>query len=316
MKKLLAILFFVPCIVPAQTAVDSLRDRVAVLEQMLGKKYLGLASSELRDSLNPANTLPGGRYPYMLSDYQLRIGLQEIYDGLQNQVSGVASRLAVVESKPAPTAPPVSVVDVSFPGVEAIDPNGGNLKLRSNIFNNTVQSGLTDSFCAMIGVNGWDGGYRVLQNWNHCGSKRLPYSTMGMDSQGDFSYNWFPAESPLYSDPDAAPYNVHEDPSHPLYAPYRGQALVIAGQQRATGYLTGQPLYAGRNVMIAAQRAGQSLYFAVSPHRSAQGTPLNRALLWLEANPNFPQNPVHIVIDGELRRLRSCDVGGQRVVCF
>ncbi len=202
------------------------------------------------------------------------------------------------------------------PGVTV--PEGGNFILRSNLARNPTQTGITDSYCTMLGVNGWDGGFRQLQNWNHCGTRHLPYSSIGMDSMGDFSYSWFPAETSLRGNfPDNAPAAVHENPSHPLYSPYLGQALVISGGgQQATGYLTGAPLYASRNVMIAAQRAGQSLYFAVSPHRSSVGTPLNRALMKLEADPNFPRNPVHIVIDGELRRLKSCNVGGVTVVCF
>ncbi len=243
-------------------------------------------------------------------DAAVRAVLRSEIAGLQAQVIGLAQRLSAEEAKVGGGGSAV------FPGITASDPNGGELTMRSNIFNNPVQSGITDSFCAMQGVNGWDGGFRILQNWNHCGTKRLPYGTIGMDSQGDFSYNWFPAESPIYPHPDAAPASVHGNPSHPFYAPYRGQALVISGSQVGYGYLTGQPLWQTRNVMIAAQRAGQSLYFAVSPTRTSVGTASNRVIMKLEADPNYTPNPVHVVIDGELRRLKSCNVNGITVVCF
>ena len=104
----------------------------------------------------------------------------------------------------------------------------------------------------------------------------------------------------------------------PLFDAYRGQTLIIdGGSQAAYGYLSGAQLYTSRNVLIAAQRAGWDMYFAVSPERGPNGDyPLNRAVMRLEASPDWNPNPVHVVIDGELRRLKSCNVGGVTVVCF
>jgi hypothetical protein len=92
MRKLLfALLIATP--VSAQTKVDSLEARIAVLEQMLGKAFLGRPI--VQEDLIPTNELPGGKYPYLLSDFQLRTsGLS----GLQSQITGIASRLSTIES--------------------------------------------------------------------------------------------------------------------------------------------------------------------------------------------------------------------------
>lgn len=99
MKITLALFWFIIALPlnaqPTQAQYDSLKARVAALEQVLGTSFLGKTSGQLQLELKPANELPGGKYPYILSDYQLRTsGL----GGLQSQVSGVTARLAAVEA--------------------------------------------------------------------------------------------------------------------------------------------------------------------------------------------------------------------------
>lgn len=66
---------------------------------MLGAKFLGKAPQP--SDLISSNELPGGRYPYILSDYQLRLGLADGFGGLQRQVTDLAARTAAIESKVA-----------------------------------------------------------------------------------------------------------------------------------------------------------------------------------------------------------------------
>lgn len=223
-------------------------------------------------------------------------------------------QLAGAGSGPAP-APTQVVTNTAYP--DLISVGNGELTFIARDNGGNRQEGpagrIGGDFKTLFGMNGYDGGARILQNWNHNGTKYLPYSTIGMDSRGAVSFNWFPAElGGEYR--DNAPASVHSDPNHPLYAPYRGQFMVIdGGSQTAYDYSTGAPLYNGRNVLVAAQRAGQSMYFAVSPDRQ-NGYPLNRAVMKLRSDWN--PNPVEVVIDGTLRQLKSCNVGGQTVVCF
>ena len=158
----------------------------------------------------------------------------------------------------------------------------GDIVMRSNVSRAATQDGITDSYAGRLELNGWDGGFRALQNWNHEGTKRLPFGTFGMDSRSAFSYNWYPAE--VGTEPDNVAATAHSNPNHPLYAPYRGQTLIIdGGSQTAANYSTGQPLQPSRAVLIAAQRAGWPIYFAVSPTRP-NGYPTNRAVMKLNSH--------------------------------
>jgi hypothetical protein len=192
-------------------------------------------------------------------------------------------------------------------------PKAGMILFRSNLAHAPTQDGITDSYAGRCDINGWDGGLRCLQNWQIEGTKSLPVGTFGMDSRAAFSYNWWPAE---LSDHAPSPDNgaFTNDPSSPLYEVYRGQTLIIdGGSQAPTNYLTGGLLSTRRHVLVASQRAGWPIYFAVSPTRPG-GYPTNRAVMKL--NSDGSQNPVEVVIGGALRRLQSCNIGGVTVVCF
>ncbi len=183
--------------------------------------------------------------------------------------------------------------------------------MRSNPDRKPTQVGLTASYAARFGVNGWDGGVRLVQNWQHEGTTKLPAGTFGMDSRAAFSYNWWPSADGGES-PDEGPFT--NEPGSALYAAYRGQTLIIdGGSQVAYDFSTGVPLYRFRAVLLASQRAGWPIYFAVSPDRQ-NGYPKNRTVMKL--NSDWSGNPVEVVIDGTLRRLKSCNIGGVTVVCF
>ncbi len=328
MRKLflLALLLFTSPLAaqPTQAQFDALLARVTLLDSIVGTK--GFQSTQIlcseMENRRPSTWFPNGDYNLAYRNRQFGCAFDPVSSlayGLQAQVSGVATRLAVVESRPVSIPlPPASVAAYS----DLISYGNGELDFTGKDNGGSRQVGpggirLAGDFNVKFGVNNYDAGARVLQNWNHAGTRYLPYATYGNDSRGAFSYNWFPAE--LGSEyPDNAASSVHSDMSNSLYWPYRGQALVIdGGSQAAYGYLSGTQLYNSRNILIAAQRGGQSIYFAVTPERHAGQTHVqNRALMKLESSSNWDPNPVHIVIDGELRRLRSCDINGQRTVCF
>jgi hypothetical protein len=82
---------------PTQAQYDSLKARVEFLERFVGTQYVGKSSGELAAALVPESTLPGGRYPIFLSDYQIRVGLAGMESAFQAQLSGFAQRVAAVE---------------------------------------------------------------------------------------------------------------------------------------------------------------------------------------------------------------------------
>jgi len=76
--------------------IRELEDRVVVLEQMLGKSFLTRPPAP--SDFVPSNELgASGRYPYIISDYQIRLGLAAGFTGQQAQLSGFATRMAAAE---------------------------------------------------------------------------------------------------------------------------------------------------------------------------------------------------------------------------
>jgi hypothetical protein len=162
-----------PCIQaqPADTArMRALEEKVAFLEQFVGTQFVGKTSAELAAALNPSSTLPGGRYPLFLSDYQIRVGLAGIEGGVQAQVTGALQRIAALEgnsgNNPIGTlvagklilgqcAKSDQAAQISICGSDA------SLYMESNTDGTQFQN--PSRHYGMFGMSS-DGGIRILQN--------------------------------------------------------------------------------------------------------------------------------------------------------
>lgn len=68
----------------------TLEERVAFLEQIIGTKFVTQRDTgSLAAELKPENELPTGQYPYILSDYQIRIGIAKIEAKLVESAPGI-----------------------------------------------------------------------------------------------------------------------------------------------------------------------------------------------------------------------------------
>lgn len=203
----------------------------------------------------------------------------------------------------------------------------GAVLLRSNVNHAPAQDGNRDSFAGEIELNGWDGGLRVKQNYTALGTKRWGWSYWGGDSRGAWSVSWFPKADGKsqnggdYATATGADYlaSIRDASGAAASRFYEGQGfLVDQGSQSPYTYGlggdAGVPLSFRRHVLISSQRRGWPMYFAVSPNR-VNDTPENWAVLKLSADGS--PNPVEIVVDGALRRVKSCTLaGGARVLCY
>lgn len=158
------------------------------------------------------------------------------------------------------------------------------------------QQGIRGNFRVHFGVNNYDGGARVLQNWN-CFNPALPWATYGNDSHGSFSYNQGPCPTSTW-------------PAKDTY----GQAFVLDGgaYQAAYDYQTGAQL--GRSLLFASQHGGIPFVFAVTPVRNVGDPVLNKAVMRLNSD-NSP-NPIEFVVDGIMRRIRTCVVNNVNTLCY
>jgi hypothetical protein len=173
----------------------------------------------------------------------------------------------------------------------------GAVDLRANTVHDATQDGITDEYVGKVDINGWDGGLRFHQNENYAGTRLLPYMYFGGDSRATFSYAQYPEAAVI-----AQPTETY------------GQSLVIDGGFGQTGYdyITGAPL--SRGILIAAQRSGQSIMFGVTPSRIIGGPVLNKVPLRVVSDGSA--NPIELVAGGIFGRVKLCDVGGQKVLCF
>jgi hypothetical protein len=200
---------------------------------------------------------------------------------------------------------------------------GSTILFRANTVHAQTQDGITGSYWAELGLNGWDGGFRLLQNSSGLGTPRLPYTIIGPDSHGAWSYSWYPRADGVKNGGayDAASgTGSNYWPSLGAAQPYYvGQTLMIdGGSQLPYTYAlagdAGVPLSFKRHVLIASQRKGWPMYFTVSPNR-VNNTPENWAVLKLNADGS--PNPVEMVVDGALRRVQSCTLpNGIRALCY
>lgn len=206
MKKLTLALVLFASPLQAQTAqIDSLKARVEVLEQILGKVFLGKSSDQLAAELKPANELAGGKYPYLLSDYQLRVA----FGGVVNQTAGLAARLAAIEAQAAGGQPVgtavfdvikarrVCIVDAGLPCDDdwnaqlQIRGNGlANIGLEANMAHIDPQDA-EHTHVSQVNVS-TDGGTRIQQNVRSSFSRGFvarvnpcrEWTNFGMDSRG------------------------------------------------------------------------------------------------------------------------------------
>lgn len=283
----------------AQTTAE----RLNRLDSLVGtaKFYQPAIPCGQMESSRPNFSFPSGDYDLAYRNRQFGCAFDPVVSSIQE----FRSRIAALEARPASSISTGTGFD-NGTGVTITQP--GEITLRSNLNHAPQQGGLTDSFHGIISMNGYDGGFRLLQNWQLLGSKYLPGGTIGMDSRATLSYNWWPAELGGES-PDNGPFT--NEPGSALYNAYRGQTLIIdGGAQAAYDYRTGGQLYRSRALLIASQREGWPIYFAVSPVR-VNGYPTNKAVMKL--NSDGSANPVEVVIDGQLQRLVPCD--GNHV-CF
>ena len=206
----------------SQAKLDSVIARVEVLEQILGTKFnYPRPTSSIAADLIPANTLPTGQYPYILSDYQIRVGLEAFatkgeVGGLQAQLTGLASRLSVVEgtdhsgSASAPFAEGANLIvpgkiivgdcDGGYPQLLQLCGQGNaGIRLSSNR-NHQNNQGAEEHEHLIDGSA--DGGLRILFNWNckegeaatvdngACWrNPNRPRRILGFDSMGTLSFS-------------------------------------------------------------------------------------------------------------------------------
>lgn len=177
--------------------------------------------------------------------------------------------------------------------------SAGAVDLKANTMRNSTQSGITNPYCGQIQMNGWDGGLRLSQNYQWQCTPELPWIVWGGDSHGAWSYQQAPEKAIFNTLPASATF---------------GQSLIFDGgwSQRGYDYATGAEL--PRSPLIAAQRGGESLLFAVTPSRTVGQFPTNKVVF--RANADGSPDPFEVVINGQLRRLKACNIGGQNVVCF
>jgi hypothetical protein len=157
---------------PTQAQYDSLKARVDFLERFVGTQYVGKSSGELAAALVPESTLPGGRYPIFLSDYQIRVGLASMESGFQAQLTGFGQRLAAVEGNGSNNPLPSGVIRADkliLGNCEKID-QAAQLSLCGNDANIYVESNADGSqyqnqsrHYGMWSMSS-DGGMRILQN--------------------------------------------------------------------------------------------------------------------------------------------------------
>jgi hypothetical protein len=261
---------------PTQAQYDSLQSRVVTLEQILGKIFLGKTSAELQAALVPANELPGGKYPYLLSDYQLRaFGLA----GLQAQVSGLATRVAAVEeaSVVAPPSPGTGGGWTGYlSGMTPITASGGDIGFQLN----------TGTVTHRFYANPEDFGLRLWFNY------REPYVNGSSHSIASLPQMY------LFMEQDGVVSFGHYKPtttSAGAYDGLGGKALAF----RTGGWNDGQRR--DKFVSIYGGQVGRGLQFGVS--RTNANYPDRFDIL---IDPTLGDDPVSITLGGQPRNLYAC----------
>jgi hypothetical protein len=264
---------------PTQAQYDSLAARVVTLEQILGKIFLGKTSDQLAPELKAANELPGGRYPYILSDYQLRVGLAQIQSGLQTQMSGLATRVARVEEA-AVTAPPAPGGGGGWAGylsgMTPITASGGDIGFQLN----------TGTITHRFYGNPEDYGLRLWFNYREPyvdGSSHsiasLPQLYLFFEQDGVISVGHY---KPRTSSPGA-------------YDALGGKALAF----RPGGWNDAQRR--DKFVSIYGGQVGRGLQFGVSRTNANYPDRFD-----IQIDPTLGDDPVSITLGGAVRNLYPC----------
>jgi hypothetical protein len=291
-----------------QAKFDSVKADVEMLKQILGAKFnYPRPTSSIAADLVPANTLPTGQYPYILSDYQIRVGLASGFESLQRQIDAAKAQISVLDARPSGSA---SVVAAGSVAAVSDDIGGGHfaslsqaqLFLKANTLRASTQGGITSPYCGLINQNGWDGGLRFQQNMKGQASfctPELPGGQFGGDSRFAWSYSQYPDDATA---PSIAPNQTY------------GQSFVLDGgfSQAGYSYVTGAQLPLG--VLLAAQRGGQSMYFGITPVRGIGEYPTNKVPLALIADNS--NSPVQITASGAEGRIGLCPLNGVRYLCL
>lgn len=281
---------FIATVSPSTAPGQSDSARIVRLEAKVDTLMRVIGEFRVRPDLAVACIeLPNGECPVLYRQRQLGVAADAAYThtipGFQAQISGLATRLAMVESRPATGGSAVA-------GTSVTDQGNGELVFTGKDTGGQRQDNIRGDFKAILGINNFDSGFRLLVNWG-CVIPQLPFWTIGADSHGAFSYNGAPCPTGTWS----------ADQTY-------GQAFVIDGgwSQRGYSYDTGQPYKP--SVLIASQRGGMDILFAVTPWRVVGQPVLNKTVMILHSDGSA--NPVSIVLDGQIRRLKACG----NTVCF
>jgi hypothetical protein len=193
-----------------QERIQALEEAVTRLEAIVGVKYASVAPSP--SDIGPHNELPSGRYPLMLSDYQLR--LQGV-GPMVGDIDTLKERMAAVEAKPAASvdvlavlrdAPVVRMDGKVCLGMDPVDAHarlqieGAEILGKSNI-NATDPQNPNEPHTNVFSLAGNDGGMRWIQYgyWGPNGKKRntqnRPLSILALDSMGDLCKSTQPVGS-------------------------------------------------------------------------------------------------------------------------
>lgn len=224
---------------------------------------------------------------------------------LKQQLDALVVRVGILEAKPSNST---NVVASGSVAAVSDDQGGGHyaalsqaqLELKANTLHNVTQSGITSTYCGLINQNGWDGALRLQQNMKgqptHC-APELPGGQFGGDSRFTFSYSQYPEDAMTV-------------PATQTY----GQSLVVDGgfAQAGYSYVTGAQLPLG--ILIAAQRAGQPIYFGVTPTRNVGEYPQNRVPFAVESDNS--DSPIQLTASGQEGRVQLCTIGAVKVLCF
>jgi hypothetical protein len=204
--------------------IAALEEAVTRLEAIVGVKYASVAPSP--SDIGPHNELPSGRYPLMLSDYQLRLQgvgpmveditmLKEDMLAVNDLLVVHDDRLDAVEAKPAASvdvlavlrdAPVVRMDGKVCLGMDPVDAHarlqieGAEILGKSNI-NATDPQNPNEPHTNVFSLAGNDGGMRWIQYgyWGPNGKKRnttnRPLSILALDSMGDLCKSTQPVGS-------------------------------------------------------------------------------------------------------------------------
>ncbi len=187
------------------------------------------------------------------------------------------------------------------------------LQFRANTDGGPWQGGESGEMVGNVQLNGYDAGMRVEQNWNGTGQPKLPWCYWGGDSQGTWSYAWYPpvggpgegGDRSLVAGPDFFENLINND-GVKIKQAYQGQTFVVdGGAQGATAGDGARYLSTRHHVLLCSQRESWDMYLCVTPQRTPGNTPTNIGVIKCYAGNDAEPNRVSLFIAGELRQIKS-----------